>query len=85
MTRYFIDDNGIAHHLPAPTGQGVKKLSLDLARKIRMEYARGEKSQSMLARDYDVSVLAIGNIIRGKTYREESYAQPMERTLQELP
>jgi len=78
MTRYYIDDDGISQPMPEPTGQGVKKLSWELARKIRIEYAQTGQSQSMLARKYDVSVLAIGNIVRGKTYKENTSAKPME-------
>lgn len=52
-------------------GWGMKaKLSFETAREIRSLYATGDYSQRQLASKYGVSQPSIGNIIRGKTWKE---------------
>lgn len=76
MTRYFVDDNGIARVVTRRSQDGgaavhPAKLDAEKARLIRIRYGEGNISQIKLAKEYGVSVLTIGNIIRGVTYKEE--------------
>jgi hypothetical protein len=47
------------------------KLTVEKVREIRKRYAAGGISQEKLSKEYGVTLLSIGNIIRGKTWREE--------------
>jgi DNA invertase Pin-like site-specific DNA recombinase len=64
----YINDDGIVTQYSARPGA---KLTIEQVREIRKRYAEGDISQDKLAKEYNVTLLTIGNIIRGKTWREE--------------
>ena len=64
----YINDEGILTQYSARPGA---KLTIAQVHEIRKRYAAGNISQDKLAKEYNVTLLTIGNIIRGKTWREE--------------
>ena len=64
----YINDDGIVTQYSTRPGA---KLTVEKVREIRRRYAAGGISQEKLAKEYGVTLLSIGNIIRGKTWKEE--------------
>lgn len=59
----------------------ASKLTATQVQQIREFYARGAITQGQLARDYQVSIVTIGRIVRGEVWQNLA---PREPTRQEL-
>lgn len=54
----------------------ASKLTLTQVKDMRELYARGDCTQGQLARDYKVSVIQVGRILRGESWQGVGEASP---------
>ena len=61
----------------------ASKLTATQVQQIREFYARGAISQGQLARDYQVSIVTIGRIVRGEVWQNLGPREPTQQELDE--
>ena len=64
---YFVDDDGIMQRVDRNSHGG--KLTTSQVVEIRRRYKEDNVTQRHLASEYDVTILTINNIIRGRTWK----------------
>ncbi len=61
----------------------ASKLTATQVQEIREFYARGAISQGQLSRDYQVSIVTIGRIVRGEVWQNLTPREPTKQELNE--